>query len=69
MDWPACSLDMNPIEHAWDVLGRYLASQHSPPWNVQQMETALIVKRHRTHQSPYCIYATVLVVRGDHTPY
>ncbi|GFW05890.1 transposable element Tcb2 transposase [Trichonephila clavipes] len=22
MEWPACSLDMNPIEHVWDALGR-----------------------------------------------
>ncbi|GFU26369.1 transposable element Tcb2 transposase [Trichonephila clavipes] len=22
MEWPACSLDMNLIEHVWDILGR-----------------------------------------------
>ncbi|GFX22506.1 transposable element Tcb2 transposase [Trichonephila clavipes] len=22
MEWPACSPDMNPIEHVWDALGR-----------------------------------------------
>ena len=22
MDWPACSPDLDPIEHAWDQLGR-----------------------------------------------
>ena len=22
VDWPACSPDLNPIEHAWDQLGR-----------------------------------------------
>uniref|UniRef100_A0A8D3ALG7 Tc1-like transposase DDE domain-containing protein n=1 Tax=Scophthalmus maximus TaxID=52904 RepID=A0A8D3ALG7_SCOMX len=24
MPWPACSHDMNPIEHAWDALGQAL---------------------------------------------
>lgn len=27
MNWPACSPDMNPIEHIWDMLGRRLRSR------------------------------------------
>ncbi|GFU26493.1 endothelin-converting enzyme 1 [Trichonephila clavipes] len=27
MDWPARSLDLNPIEHVWDFLGRRLAAR------------------------------------------
>ncbi|GFW43152.1 dna-mediated transposase [Trichonephila clavipes] len=26
MEWPACSLDLNPIEHVWDMLGRRIAA-------------------------------------------
>ncbi|GFY35484.1 transposable element Tcb2 transposase [Trichonephila clavipes] len=30
VEWPACSPDMNPIEHVWDALGRRLASLQPP---------------------------------------
>ncbi|GBN95822.1 Transposable element Tcb2 transposase [Araneus ventricosus] len=28
MDWPARSLDLNPIEHVWDALGRAIATRN-----------------------------------------
>ncbi|GFX10177.1 transposable element Tcb2 transposase [Trichonephila clavipes] len=31
MEWPACSPDMNPIEHVWDALGRRVAGRQPPP--------------------------------------
>ncbi|GFY26130.1 transposable element Tcb2 transposase [Trichonephila clavipes] len=31
MEWPACSPDMNPIEHVWDALGRRVAGRQTPP--------------------------------------
>ncbi|GFW34955.1 transposable element Tcb2 transposase [Trichonephila clavipes] len=31
MEWPACSPDMNPIEHVWNALGRRVAGRRQPP--------------------------------------
>ncbi|GFY24251.1 transposable element Tcb1 transposase [Trichonephila clavipes] len=31
MDWPAYSLDLNPIEHVWDMLGRRIAARQPLP--------------------------------------
>ncbi|GFV95614.1 transposable element Tcb2 transposase [Trichonephila clavipes] len=33
MEWPACSPDMNPIEHVWDALGRRVVGRQPPPKN------------------------------------
>ncbi|GFW65350.1 DDE_3 domain-containing protein [Trichonephila clavipes] len=30
MDWPAYSLNLNPIEHVWDMLGRRTAACQPP---------------------------------------
>ncbi|GFU57250.1 transposable element Tcb2 transposase [Trichonephila clavipes] len=30
LPWPACSPDMSPIEHAWDLIGRCLARDPRP---------------------------------------
>ncbi|GFW59626.1 transposable element Tcb2 transposase [Trichonephila clavipes] len=30
MEWPACSPDINPIEHVWDAVGRRVAGRQPP---------------------------------------
>ncbi|GFV24664.1 transposable element Tcb2 transposase [Trichonephila clavipes] len=42
MEWPACSPDMNPIEHVWDALGRRVAGRQPPPQTLQELERALL---------------------------
>ena len=41
IDWPSRSLDLNPIEHIWDVMGRAIHEQDPPP-NLQQLGLRLI---------------------------
>ncbi|GFT72055.1 transposable element Tcb2 transposase [Trichonephila clavipes] len=37
MDWPARSLDLNPIEHIWDFLDRRLAARTLPPVTIREL--------------------------------
>ncbi|GFS86480.1 transposable element Tcb2 transposase [Trichonephila clavipes] len=77
MEWPACSPDLNPIEHVWDILGRRIAARPRPPATVRDLEIALLEEWNSIPQSLIdnliasrenrC--AAVLAVRGDHTPY
>ena len=41
LHWPACFLDMNPIEHIWDVLGRRARENHVVN-NINDLRAALI---------------------------
>ncbi|GBM18378.1 Transposable element Tcb2 transposase [Araneus ventricosus] len=42
MDWPAYSLDLNPIEHVWDMLGRRIAARQPPPTCLPELRRALL---------------------------
>ncbi|GFV04368.1 transposable element Tcb2 transposase [Trichonephila clavipes] len=77
MEWPACSLDMNPIEHAWDALGRRVACLQQPPRIIQELERALLEEWDRIPQLVINSFidsmpqrcSTLLGVRGNHTLY
>ncbi|GFW18670.1 transposable element Tcb1 transposase [Trichonephila clavipes] len=50
MECPACSPDMNPIEHVWDALGRRVAGRQPPPQTLQELERALLEEWDRIPQ-------------------
>ena len=39
--WPALSLDLNPIEHIWDMLGRRILAREPPVQSIRQLEAAM----------------------------
>ncbi|KAJ4440749.1 hypothetical protein ANN_08973 [Periplaneta americana] len=41
MYWPAMSPDLNPIEHAWDALGRRVAARQPPSRTLSTLRNAL----------------------------
>ncbi|GFY14383.1 transposable element Tc1 transposase [Trichonephila clavipes] len=77
MDWPARSLDLNPIEHVWDFLGRRLAARTLPPVTIRELRFALqdewaampqqLIDTLFLSMGRCC--ETCLAVRGDHIPY
>ncbi|GFW22603.1 transposable element Tc1 transposase [Trichonephila clavipes] len=77
MEWPACSPDMNPIEHVWHALGRRVAGRQPSPQTLQELERALLEEWDRIPQlvinslidSMPQRCSMLLAVRGNHTPY
>ncbi|GFW20823.1 transposable element Tc3 transposase [Trichonephila clavipes] len=77
MDWPARSLDLNPIGHVWDFLGRRLAARTLPPVTIRELRLALqdelaampqqLIDTLILSMGRRC--ETCLAVRGDHIPY
>lgn len=77
MDWPSCSPDLNPIEHAWDMLQRAVSARPVVPGNRQELEVALHQEWARIQQDSFrrlirsmqrrC--RAVIRARGGHTEY
>ena len=42
MDWPARSLDQNPIDHIWDIMSQSIHQPHVAPQTVQKLVDALV---------------------------
>ncbi|GFV71378.1 transposable element Tc3 transposase [Trichonephila clavipes] len=77
MDWPAYSPDLNPIEYAWNALGRRIAARLHHPENTQQLKQMLIeewalLPQEMLHQLVLIMRrrcAATIAVRGGHIPY
>ncbi|GFT21037.1 transposable element Tcb1 transposase [Trichonephila clavipes] len=77
MEWPACSPDMNPIDHAWDALGKRVAGRQPPPKTLQELERFLLEEWDRMPQlvinslieSMPQRCSTLQAVHENHTPY
>lgn len=77
MDWPSRSPDLNPIEHAWDELGRRVKDRQHQPTNLAELRQALIqewnaipqyvVRRLVTSMRRRC--QACVDARGGHTRY
>ena len=37
LEWPACSSDMNPIDHVWDILRRAVFGRDDPPTTLRDL--------------------------------
>ena len=76
LPWPAVSLDMNPIEHIWDYLGRKVRARGNVH-NLRDLENALIqewnnipnVVIRRYVRSMRRRLAACINSRGGHTQY
>jgi acyl carrier protein phosphodiesterase len=40
--WPAMSQDMNPIEHAWNFIGRKINQRNPKCQNIDELRTAIL---------------------------
>ena len=77
MDWPARSPDLNPIEHAWDMLQHVVSAQPVQPRTLQELKDALVAEWRFIPQNLIRTLITsmrrrcsaVIDARGCHTRY
>lgn len=77
LPWPACSPDLNPIEHLWDLLDRRVRLRQHPPANRQELVQALQAEWNRLPRDlirrlTFSVRRRVLAcvaARGGHTRY
>ena len=77
LPWPAVSPDCNPIEHAWDYIGRRLRRRQPQPRNVQELSVTLREEWNRFPRyllNNWCgsmrrRLTAVIASRGGHTRY
>ena len=77
MEWPARSPDLNPIEHAWDMLQTAVSSRPVQPASVQELRQAFLeewdqipqYKIRRLISSMQMRCQAVIEARGHHTRY
>ena len=77
MEWPARSPDLNPIEHAWDMLQTAVSSCPVQPASIQELRQALLeewdqippYKIRRLISSMLRRRQAVIEARGHHTHY
>lgn len=77
LQWPARSPDLNPMEHAWDMLGRRIRRNHEEFPTLDRLAEALTAEWNQIHQEDFAVLirsmpdrmAAVIRARGGHTSY